>query len=218
MEVAVIKGEARNPRGHHANDRLRKRGMVPAVIYGHNQPAETVALSLHDLELAIGHAQHVIKVSIDDQETQYLLKDVQLDHLQSTPIHADLMRVNPDERVNVNVGIEFRGEAHGTHEGGEFLQIMTNLDIECPLLSIPEVLRVKIDHLGVGQALHVSDVELPEGVTTRHKPDDVVATVRAKRGGLDATEEETEAATDETGTQPEMIGRAAKEEGSEGEG
>ena len=219
MQIAVIQGETRKTGGRHANRRLRRRGLVPAVIYGHERTPETIALSRHDLLLALEHAQHVVKVSVDQQETQYLLKDVQFDHLQHEPIHADLMRVDPSERVRVNVGIEFRGEPHGIHEGGELIHVLTDLDIECPLLNIPERLQVKVDHLGVGQTLHVGELELPQGVTTHHKPDDVVATVRAKRGGLEAAaEEEAEAEPEEAGAQPEVIGRAAKEEESKGEG
>jgi large subunit ribosomal protein L25 len=216
MQIASIQGETRKPGGRHANYRLRKRGLVPAVIYGHGLPPETVALSQRDLLRALEHAQHVIKLSIDQRGTQYLLKDVQYDHLQHRPIHVDLMRVDPSERVTVNVGIELRGEPKGVHEGGDLIQVLTDLDVECPLLNIPEMLRLKIDHLGVGEALHVRDIELPEGVITRHSPDDVVATVRAKRG-VAVEEEEAEALVEEAGAEPEVIGRAAKEEGSEGE-
>jgi large subunit ribosomal protein L25 len=219
MEIAVIQGEPRAPGGRHANRRLRKRGLVPAIVYGHEQAPETIALSRHDLMLALDRARHVVKVAIGRKQTQYLLKDVQFDHLQQEPIHADLMRVDPNERVRVNVAIEFKGEPHGIHEGGELLHIRTDLDIECPLVAIPEMLRVRVDHLGVGQTLHVGDLELPEGVTTHHNADDVIATVRAKRGGLGgAAEEEAEEAPEEAGAEPEVIGRTAKEEESEGEG
>jgi large subunit ribosomal protein L25 len=219
MQTSVIQGQTRKPGGRHANRRLRKRGLVPAIIYGHEQMPETIAVSRHDLLLALERAQHVVKVAVGKRETQYLLKDVQFDHLQHEPIHADLMRVDPGERVRVNVGIDFRGEPRGVHEGGELLHILTDLDIECPLLNIPETLRVRIDHLGVGQTLHVSDLELPEGITTHHNPEDVVASVRAKRSGVAAaTEEEAEEVPEEAGAEPEVIRRTAKEEESEGEG
>jgi large subunit ribosomal protein L25 len=218
MQTATIQAEPRKPGGRHANNRLRRRGLVPAVIYGHELPPETVALSRHDLLLALEHAQHVVKVALDNQETQYLLRDVQFDHLQHLPVHADLMRVDPDERVTVKVGIEFRGEPRGIHEGGELIHVLTDLDIECPLLNIPEMLRVRIDHLGVGETLLVGEIELPEGVMTPHNPDDVVATVRAKRGVGVEEEEEAELVTEEAGAEPEVIGRPPKEEESEGEG
>jgi large subunit ribosomal protein L25 len=219
MEIASIKGEARQPGGRSANRRLRKQGFVPAVVYGHQQTPETIALSRHDLLLALEHGQHVVKVTIGQQKVQYLLKDVQFDHLQLEPIHADLMRVNLDERVSIKVGIELRGEPHGIHEGGELIHVLTDLDVECPLLNIPETLWIRVDHLGVGQALHVGDLELPAGVTTSHNSEDVVASVRAKRGGLETAEAEAEAEaeTEEAAAQPEVIGRAAKQEETEGE-
>ena len=211
MEVAVVQGERRQPGGRHANERLRRRGLVPAVIYGHRQAPETVALSRHDLLLAIEHARHVIKLVIDGVEQQYLLKDVQYDHLQQTPIHADLMRVDPEERVAVKVALELRGEPKGLHEGGELIQLLTELEVECPLLKIPEVLRPRIDHLGVGESLHVRDIELPEGIVARNHPDDVVATVHLRRGvTVEAEEEAAEVA--EAAAEPEVIGRADKEQ------
>lgn len=216
MRIAVVQGETRQPGRRHANERLRRRGLVPAVIYGHQQAPETVALSRHDLVLALEHDRHVIKLVIDGNETQYLLKDVQYDHLQHLPIHVDLMRVAHDERVAVKVAVELRGEPKGLHEGGELIQVLTELDIECPLLNIPETLRLRIDHLGVGEALHVGDITLPEGVTTRHKPVDVVATVHARRG-VAVEVEEAEAEVEEAGAEPQVIGRTAKEEGGAGE-
>jgi large subunit ribosomal protein L25 len=178
MEIASIKGEARQPGGRSANRRLRKQGFVPAVVYGHQQTPETIALSRHDLLLALEHGQHVVKVTIGQQKVQYLLKDVQFDHLQLEPIHADLMRVNLDERVRIKVGIELRGEPHGIHEGGELIHVLTD-----------------------------------------HNSEDVVASVRAKRGGLETAEAEAEAEaeTEEAAAQPEVIGRAAKQEETEGE-
>lgn len=218
MQIAKIEGEKRDPGGRAANNRLRKRGLVPAVVYGHERPPETIAVSQHDLLMALEHTRHVVNVAIGGKETQYLLKDVQYDHLHHTPIHADLMRVDIHERVHVTVDLELRGEPHGVHEGGDLIQILTGLDIECPLLDIPGALRVKVDHLGVGQTLHVREIELPEGVTTRHNPEDVVATVRAKRGGLaGAEEEEAELEGEAAAGEPEVIGRTAKEEEGKGE-
>lgn len=215
MQIATIKAETRKPGGRTVNRRLRREGWVPAVVYGHGETPETLSLLRHDLELALQHTAHVIKVDLDGKEIQFLIKEVQYDHLQHEPVHADLMRVRLDERVTVKVALDFRGEPHGIHEGGEFIPIITDLEVECPLLNIPESIRVKIDHLGVGQALHVSEIALPEGVASTHDPDDAVAVVRAKRGvsvEAEAPAEGEEAAAAE----PEVIGRGSKEE-SEGE-
>ncbi|HUU94984.1 MAG TPA: 50S ribosomal protein L25 [Phycisphaerae bacterium] len=217
MQIANMKGEPRQPGNRGANRRLRKRGLVPTVIYGHEQEPETVAVSLHDLLLALEHVQHVIRLEIDGQQQQYLIKDVQYDHLQKTPIHVDLMRVDPNERVHVKVPVELKGEPHGVHEGGVLVHVIADIDVECRLLEIPEVIRLDVAHLGVGQVLYVKDIELPEGVEPRHDPDDIVATVRAKRG-VRAEEEEVEEVAKEPGKEPEVIGRTGKEEEDAREG
>jgi len=210
MQIATIVGQARDPGGRHANERLRRQGLVPAVIYGHNEPPQTVAVSRHDLELALQRLAHVVNLKIDDDEKQYLLKDVQYDHLQKAPIHADLMRVDPNERVVVKVPLELRGEPHGIHEGGVLVQVMGEIEIECKLLEIPEIIRPRVDHLGIGDVLHVREVELPPGIRTVSLAEDIVATVQVKRGLVEEAAplvpEAAEAA------EPEVIGRTAKPE------
>lgn len=218
MHIETIKGETRTLGGRNANRRLRNRGLVPAIIYGHGEAPETIAVSRHDLEQAMQHTTHVLKVDLGDRQDQYLLKDVQYDHLQQTPIHLDLMRVKAGDRVHVKIGIEFKGEPHGIHEGGELIHVLNDLDIECPLLEIPDLVTVKIDHLGVGNAVHVGDIELPEGMTARHADDEVVATVRAKRGRSDIGDLEEETTEEDAAAEPEVVGRTAKDEGSKGEG
>lgn len=217
MEIAAIQGEPRRPGGRRANRRVRNAGLVPSVIYGHDQPPETVALSLHDILIALDHQQHVIRLVIDGDEQQYLIKDVQYDHLQKTPIHVDLMRVDPNERVHVKVPVELRGTPQGAHEGGILVHVLTDIDVDCPLLRIPEAIHKNIKDLGLGEALHVGDLDFPEGVKPVHKADDIVAVVRVKRG-VHVEAEEEEAPVEEGAGEPEVIGRAAKEEAEETKG
>jgi len=218
MEYVNVRGEAREPGNRHAGERLRRRGLVPAVIYGHKQEPETVALSLHDLRNALGHMQRVIRLVIDGREQQYLLKDVQYDHLQSVPVHVDLMRVDVNERVQVKVPMELRGEPKGVHEGGVLVNVLAELTVECLLLKIPDRITVNVAHLVLGESLHARDIELPPEVALVTHPDDVVAVVRAKRGVT--AEEEAAAAAPAEGApaEPEMIGRTAKTVEGEGEG
>lgn len=216
MQIADVKGETRNPGNRRANRKLRTGGLVPAVIYGHGKDPETVALSQHDLELALHRLQHVLNVQVGGKKGQYLVKEVQYDHLQMHPIHVDLMRVDPNERVQVKVPIELRGEPHGIHEGGELVHVITDLDVECRLLEIPEFVRPVVDHMGVGDTLHIKDLELPEGVTATGNGDDVVVVVRAKRGvTVDELEQAAEPTAEAGGKEPEVFGRTAKDE-SEG--
>lgn len=209
MEITTIRGEPRQAGGRHANERLRRRGLVPAVIYGHNQPPQTVAVSRHDLELALLHMRHVIQLDLGGQPAQYLLKDVQFDHLQRAPLHVDLMRVSQHDRVHLRVALELKGEPRGIHEGGELVVLLTDLDLECPLDVIPTSIVHNIRDIGVGQALHVRDIPLPPGVKARHNPDDLVAVVRTKRGVTVAAA--AAAAEEAAPAGPEVIGKGPKE-------
>ncbi|MCK4341430.1 MAG: 50S ribosomal protein L25 [Phycisphaerae bacterium] len=216
MEIATIKGETRKTGGKHTNKRLRHRGQVPAVIYGHGQEPELVSLSLHDTVLAIEHTAHVISLKIESQERQYLIKDVQFDHLQKDPIHVDLMRVDPNERVQVKVPIELRGTPIGQAHGGNLVHVITELDVECLLLQIPDDIRIRIDHLGLNDALHVKEIELPSNVNILHEPDDIVAVIHPPRGATAAEIEAIHEAA-EAAAEPEVIGKGPKED-AEGEG
>jgi len=209
MEIAKIRGEPRQPGSRHANERIRRRGLIPGVIYGHGQPPETVSLSYHDLDLALERATHVIELDAQGQKSLYLIKDVQYDHLQKDPIHVDLMRVDRNERVEVKVPLRFKGEPRGTHEGGELIHIVTDLELECPLLEIPEVVYHNIRELGLNAALYIKDLELPAGVKSLHEPEEMVAIVRPKRG---VEGEELEGAVPAEGTaEPEVIGKGKED-------
>jgi len=215
MEITRIEGEQRTPGNRHANERLRARGLVPAVIYGHGQPSETVALSRHDLDLALSHGAHVVALRAGGRETQYLVKDVQYDHLHKTPIHVDLMRFDANERVQVKVPIELRGTPKGCQEGGTLVHILTDLEVECLVTQIPERLRVAVDHLGMNESVHVRDIALPAGVQAVHRADDIVAIVHPPRGTTAEELAPVEAA--EGAAEPEVIAKGKEQtEGEEG--
>lgn len=213
MEQVVIRGEARSAHGRSANQRLREREMLPAVIYGHGEPPVSVSVSARDALAALQQLARVIELDIDGKKQQLLIKDVQYDHLQRYPIHLDLMRFDTQERVHVKVPFEFRGTPAGAAVGGVLIHVMNELDVECTAANIPGAIRVKVEALELGQSLHVREIELPEGVTTRHNPEDVVAVCRPPRGGP----EEAAPAEGEAASEPEVIKRGkADEEGAEG--
>lgn len=212
MQIASVTGETRKPGGRHANERLRRRGLIPGVVYGHGEQPETVAVSLHDLERALHHLQHVINLKVGAAETPFLIKEVQYDHLQRTPLHVDLMRVDLNERVKVKVALEFKGTPVGVREGGVLTTIIADLEVECLLAEIPETIRVNIDNIAIGGSLHVRELDLPAGVTAITPADATVVAVRHKKTDAPVAAVEGEAAVE-----PEVIGRVAKEVPGEGD-
>ncbi len=214
MEVVTLKGQPRTAIGTRAARALRATGQVPVVIYGHGQPTETLSLALLDVKAALAHGAHTLQVELEGKSRQYLIKDVQYDYLDDTPIHLDLTRVAMDERVKVRVGIEPRGVPRGVSEGGVLDQPMANIEVECVVTAIPETLRPFVTELDLGDSLLVKDLELPPGVVALADPEERVVTVRAlvaEREPEEAVEGEEEGAA-----QPQRIGRVREEEGEEG--
>lgn len=214
MQTATIKGEPRERVGRTGLGRLRKRGLVPAIIYGHKEIPEMVSLNQHDLLGALEQHARVIALEVSGATQQYLLKDVQFDHLQKDPLHVDLMRVDAEERVTVEVEIEFRGEPKGVRAGGVLVRPLKSLEIECSVLAIPDSIRAQVDQLEIGDSLHVSDLTLPEGCTTTAGDDEVVATVVPPREEEEAPESTEDA---EASAEPEVIGRGKGEDEGDGE-
>ncbi len=213
MENVTLKAESRTLLGTRAARALRDEGRLPAVIYGHGEPPEAVSLARHDVEVALGHGARTLQVELGGEAKQYLIKDVQYDHLDHEPIHLDLARVDVNERVTVRVGIELRGVPNGVSEGGVLDQHMADIEVECLVTEIPDTLHPFVTDLGLEDSLLVKDLELPPGVESLADPDERVATVRAL---MAAAEPEPTEEVEESTEEPERIGRVRKEEEGKG--
>ncbi|MHC4696336.1 MAG: 50S ribosomal protein L25 [Planctomycetota bacterium] len=209
MESMAVQAEPRTATGTRASKALRATGRLPAIIYGHGEPVEMISLSRHDVEVALAHGARVLEVGHRGTSKQYLIKDVQYDHLDATLIHVDLTRVDLDERVKVRVGIELRGVPKGVSEGGVLDQLIPDIEVECMVTEIPDTLHPVVTHLHVGESLLVQELELPPGVVALADQEAQVAMVRALAiAEVAEVPEEGEEETEE----PERIGRVRKEE------
>jgi large subunit ribosomal protein L25 len=209
METMTIKAEPRATRGTRQARRLREQGRLPAIIYGHGVEPMAITLARHDVEVALAHGARTLHVDVNGDTKQYLIKEVQYDHLDHEPIHVDLARVHIHERVEVEVGIELKGTPKGVNEGGMLDQFMTEIEVECLVTDIPSGINVVVTDLGIGDSLYVRDLPLPSGVKVLADPEDRVATVRE---AAVLPEEEEITVGEEELAQPEVIGRARREE------
>lgn len=213
METATLPAIRRPHVGTKHSRRLRQSGKLPAIIYGHGETPEPIAIEFHDMEVALLHHSRVVQIALDGGISQYLIKSVQYDHLGSTPVHVDLVRVHADERVTVSVEVEIKGTPKGAHDGGVLIQHINDVDVECPVHAIPESLKLSAVNLGLGESLTIADLVVPEGVKVLAEPGEKICTVRVPSEVEEATEAPLEG---EAAAEPEIIGRG-KEEESEGE-
>jgi large subunit ribosomal protein L25 len=210
MEAVILRATRRERLGTRHTRRLRQQGQTPAIIYGHHEDPEAVSLEEHDVELAMQHHTRLIEVSLDGKKAPLLIKAVQYDHLGTTPIHLDLMRVDMDERVRVAVDVELRGDPQGVHEGGVLHQLLNSVEVECLVTAIPESFRPSVAHLTAGASLQVRDIELPPGVTMLTNLEERVATCSIPTAVAEEEVEVEEAEAEEA--EPEVIGRARQED------
>ena len=201
VEVATLNVELREAHGKRVNRRLRAAGKIPAVLYGHKQKCVSLAISTAMIEAVIRHGNRFVQLSGALRE-KALIKECQWDTWGKEVLHVDLTRVSEHEKIHVTVTIELRGEAPGSKEGGVVKHHLHELELECEAASVPEKIEVNINHLYLGQAIHVSDLTLPVGSTALTDASLLVVSCVA---AVEVSEEEDAATTD--GSEPEVIGR-----------
>ena len=204
LDTVVLKASVRDQTGTRYSMRLREQGLIPAVVYGHQKEAQSISLDAHNFVEHLHHGHRLFDIDIDGTKDTMLVKDLQYDYLGKSVIHVDLMRVNLSERVTVEVMVELRGTAAGTHEGGIIEEVMNAIEVECAVRDIPETLPVNIKELELNQTIHAGQIELPEGFTLVTDPDAVVVSCHETKAAAVAEEAEV-AAAEEAVTEPEVI-------------
>lgn len=209
-ETVVLQTHKREGRGSRKAGKLRAKGLVPVILYGHKEATVQLALDHKPLVEAIRHGVRVIEIKTDKGNENAQLVEVQWDYLGKDVIHVDLKRVDKDERIHVHVPIELKGIAPGIAAGGQLDQPLHSLHIECPALAVPDNIRVVINELQIEQAIHVKDLKLPENVKALDDPDAIVVHVLQKQAEPEATGEAAAGAAE-----PEVITRKKTEEEGE---
>ena len=213
-KTLLLKAEIREQTGSKAVQKVRKEGRIPAIVYGHKEKPVAISLDAHNFVERLHSGQRLMDVQIGKKKEKMIVKDLQYDYLGKDIIHADLMRVSVTEMIKVTVPIELKGAgtAKGTHEGGIIEEHADHLEIECRATDIPETLAVSVKEVGVGDALHASDIALPDGVKLVSSPEMLVVTCH-----LVAAAKTTEQVEEEMPIAPEVISEAKEAEGEEKE-
>jgi large subunit ribosomal protein L25 len=183
-----------------AAKRLRKAGIIPANIFGHQEASQSVqmeALAFERLRRS-GAAKGIIALRIPGSKgvQTALIRHVQHDPRSGKVIHVDFFRVSMTERLNVKISLRFVGEAPAVKsENGVLLHLMDTLEVECMAGDIPEYLEVDITPLDeIDAILHAEDVKLPAKFTLITDPKEGVAKVAATRAEKEEEAEEGAAA------------------------
>ena len=205
-QSATVTVESRSQLGSRANKRLRDSGKLPGVIYGHKLDVVPITLPKKEVVRHLDHGTHLFALNIDGKPENVLIKDVQYDHLGIEVLHVDFARVDLNERVDVTVPLEFKGEPKGLAENGVLTQVVAELEVNCVVTNIPDAIRHNISEMGLDSVLHLKDIKLPEGVTALQDPELILATVK------EIEDEDATADADATSAEPEVIGKKKEDE------
>jgi large subunit ribosomal protein L25 len=201
MADVVLAAEVGRPLGSRAVRRLRREGKVPGVIYGHGTEQLPVAVGARELRVALnGEAGANQLLSLDTGSGTYLTlaREMQRHPVAQTVTHVDFVIVRRDEVISADVPITLVGEATEVHHGDGLVdQQMFTLAINALPGAIPSGLEADISELVIGGQIRVSDLVLPEGVTTDVDPETAVAIGQPPRVVVLEEEVEAEAAEGE---------------------
>jgi large subunit ribosomal protein L25 len=182
--------EFRDDQGKGASRRLRHAGRVPAILYGGKRDPRALSLDHNKLQLALDNEKFyssIMQLKVGDQTQSALLRDVQRHPWKNQIVHVDLQRVYEDEKIRLSVPLHFVGEAGSPGvktQGGMMSHLKNELVVECLPKDLPEYLTVDVSELSLNQALKISDIKLPEGVSSVDLDggkDTVVVSVHALR-------------------------------------
>lgn len=213
-EKLKLSANVRKETGKGVAGRLRKKGMLPAVVYGHKTPSIPLVVDSKQLKQLIvgGKSEHkLFDLSIDENgksaEKTVMIKELQIDPVKKDYLHVDFFEVAMDEEVTIPVNIKLIGESAGVKIGGVLQQVRRELEIRCLPSQIPDSLEIDVSSLDIGDSIHLKDMQLPPGIKVLEDVDLTIATVLAPTVEKEVAEEAPPEEAEEE--------KAAAEEGEE---
>jgi large subunit ribosomal protein L25 len=167
-----LNAELRTDKGKGASRRLRRNAdMIPAIIYGAGKDPVSLTLAHKDIQKACQNEaffSRIITIIADGSSQQAIVKDLQRHPAKDRIMHADFLRIQMDQAITVEVPLHFMNEDSclGVRQGGgNVSHNMTSIEISCLPGDLPEYIEVNIEDLDLGDAIHMSGLMLPDGLS-----------------------------------------------------
>jgi large subunit ribosomal protein L25 len=186
MAKPVLNALTRKAKGKGAARKLRRDQYIPANFYGPNAQPMMLAVNYAELEKLMRQsaAENIVldlKIKSDDgsEARSVILKELQVDPTKDTYLHVDFCEISMDKEISVHIPISLTGTPAGVQEGGVLQHVRRELNISCLPDKLIDTLELDVSGLEIGDALHIWDIVLPEGITTLEEGDLTVALVAA---------------------------------------
>jgi large subunit ribosomal protein L25 len=201
-EANVLEATARTESGKGAARRARQAGLVPGVIYGGGSEPQSITIKHNELlkRLKAGKfLSTLLNVQVDGKANRVICRAVQRDVVKDLPTHVDFLRLTERSRINLHIPVEFinPAAAPGIKRGGVLTVVRQEVELVVTAGSIPDHITVDLTGLQINDTIHISDVQLPEGVRPTIERDFVIANIQAPSGLRSAEAEEGEEAAED---------------------
>ena len=161
--------ESRVKPGKNAARAVRRQGKVPAIIYGGSGAPEMLVLDHNEVVKHLEHEavySHVLDIVVEGMAQKAVLKAVQRHPAKAKILHMDFFRVSGDEKIKMHVPLHFINEetSIGAKQGGVVMHNLVDVEVSCLPADLPEFIEVDLVNLDIGEALHISQLNVPNGV------------------------------------------------------
>lgn len=216
MAELTLEVQRREETGKSAVRKMRREGIVPAIVYGGDRDPVTISVNRRTISDLITKSEHgirsvfLLKLSDSDKSRHAMIRDYQMNPITRELKHVDFIRVNMKEKVHLQIPIHTSGVAKGQKLGGIVDFVMRDIEVECLPGKIPDEIVIDISDLEIGDSIRIGEITMPDGVASLDDNDRVVVTVTAPRAAVEEAAEEE----DVTEEEPEVIrkGKAEDEE------
>lgn len=169
--IQELGAEARTSRGKGPAYQARQKGLIPAIIYGGKDQPETINLDGRTLERQIEKGAFLttlLMLNLGGKKTRVIPRQVQLDPVSDRPVHVDFLRLAAGATVRLEIPVHFKGqgESPGLKKGGVLNIVRHEMELICPAENIPHEILVDVSKLDINETIHISALNLPEGVKT----------------------------------------------------
>ena len=168
-ETQELRAEPRAGTGKGAAFQIRRKGLVPGVIYGGQEEPQNVSVDYRTLERHVETGTFLttlLMLEVDGKKTRVLPRALQVDPVSDRPVHIDFMRLSEGAKIRIAIPVHFfnQGESPGLKRGGVLNVVQHDIDVICPADNIPDTIEVDLTGLDIHDSIHISSINLPEGV------------------------------------------------------
>ena len=218
MEKVILEAEKRELVGKKVN-RLRKEGIIPAVIYGRDYEATPISLDRRNTTHTLSKVSSstILTLVLDGKEQASLIREIQKDFIRNEILHIDFLAVSSKEKLRTAVSINLIGEAPVLEEFDALMvNGIENIEVECYPQDLPESIEVDISSLKeLGDAIYVKDLVVPANVDFLTDGEELVIIATTVKEEVIEEEEELGEIESEVEGEPEVIEHGKKEEEEE---